>query len=327
VVIRSLPRVTAATKAVRNLVRPHYLFQPTQIVRRIAFEFGRADSERQTRLPWGSVITYCPHETIGLAVARRGIYDFPVCEVLLRLSDAGEAALDIGANIGHMTSLLAHAVGKAGTVTAFEPHPTVFTRLSRNVAQWSSDASMAHIALRPIALSDRNGTAVLSTDHFATNQGSGSLEHGPVTANEDVHEVVARRLDYLIEDDALIGVMKIDVEGHELKVLQGAEGLLSSGRIRDVLFEEHRTPPTPVTELLEHHGYTILRFDEQLFGLAVGRVDTATQLGKPRQDEPSLLATQSPERALARLAPRGSAVYRVGPAGRRPVPRPAPFAR
>jgi FkbM family methyltransferase len=45
-------------------------------------------------------------------------------------------AVDVGANIGYMTSLMAHKVGLSGKVIAFEPHPAIYKRLVNNVQDW-----------------------------------------------------------------------------------------------------------------------------------------------------------------------------------------------
>ena len=63
------------------------------------------------------------------------------------------------------------------------------------------------------------------------------------------HQVVALvRLNELLEATATVGVMKIDVERHELAVLEGSEALLRCCVIRDIVFEEHR-PYRNATEL------------------------------------------------------------------------------
>jgi hypothetical protein len=51
-----------------------------------------------------------------------------------------------------------------------------------------------------------------------------------------------------------VGVLNIDVEGHERAVLEGAERALAGRRIRDILFEDFDEPPTAVTQLLQGHG-------------------------------------------------------------------------
>ncbi len=108
--------------------------------------------------------------------------------------------------------------------------------------------------------------------------------------------------------------MKIDVEGHELSALRGAERALAAGRIRDILFEEREPPPTPVTDLLQAHGYTLLQIDERLRGPAVDFLGARPL--KTRED-PNLLATRDSSRAFKRLSRAGWAVLGVGRGARR----------
>jgi FkbM family methyltransferase len=238
-------------------------------------------------------------------------------EIIMRLTDPGEVVIDIGANLGHMTSLFAFAVQASGIVHAFEPHPLVFDRLSKNVDRWRLQASYGSVVLYPVALSDEAGVAELSTSVFAINEGSASVKPFSTELSEGAYAVETRRLDDVLGAEQFIGVMKLDVEGHELQVLQGATRLLASHRVRDVIFEEHGTVPTPVTELLEAHGYTVMQVEEHFLGFAVKEAR-----GKPKAlDDPSLVATRDPERARARLRVRGSAVYRFGPAARLRVGR------
>jgi FkbM family methyltransferase len=291
---------------IRGLLRPHYMYRPAQIIRRAAFQFERPRELRESRLPWGAVITYCPTETVGMAIARRGIYDYAVSEVLMRLADPGELALDVGANIGHMTSALAKTVGPDGKVVGFEPHPLVQRLFIHNMVRWVGEA--ADIEFRPFGLSNRKREALLATDRFQTNQGSGTVSDSPEPGS-DVRKVSLRRLDELI--DQAVGVMKVDVEGHELSVLKGSGAMLGDGLIRDIVFEEHREPPTPVTEFLQVHDYSIMGFEERLFGISAGPPN-----GVLTRDERSLLATLDPDRAERRLRLRGSAVYGWGPAAK-----------
>jgi FkbM family methyltransferase len=297
-----------------SLARPHYLFRPIQILRRVTSELRPSSEEHSFPLIWGSEITSNPRDPIGLGLLRRGVFDLLVCETLLRLSDPGETVIDAGANIGHMTSLLAHAVGPQGVVIAFEPHPQVFARLTSNAELWRAVASSGTIELNQAGLSDSEGTATLATDVFDHNQGSPSLEPlQQIRGAVDEHSVRIVRLDDALASVDRVGVMKMDIEGHEARALAGARELLASGRIRDIVFEEREKPPTDVTRLLESHGYAILQLGERLRGPWVAQLGTDAINPK---DDPSLLATRDPARALARLAPRGWAVYGIGPAGR-----------
>ena len=51
--------------------------------------------------------------------------------------------------------------------------------------------------------------------------------------------------------------MKIDVEGHEFAVLEGAARLLEEKRVRDIVFEDFHPQPSPVSGLLQAAGYTV----------------------------------------------------------------------
>jgi FkbM family methyltransferase len=264
-------------------------------------------------LPWGFPLRYRTHEQTGLSIARRGLFDLIVCETLLRLAEPGEVALDVGANIGHMTSVLSAAVGPGGRVVAFEPHPELFPQLEANVRRWRELAASSQIDLHNCAVSSREGVAELVVGPwFDWNQGAATLEPDPDEDPESLRtiEVQTVRLDDAVRDD--VGLAKIDVEGHELSVLQGAEGLLSERRVRDIVFEQTDTPPTPVTRLLERHGYHVLSLDQRLTGLRLG----PAELGSARYSggDPSYLATVDPARATSRLAVRGWAVFGRGPA-------------
>ncbi len=180
------------------------------------------DVER-VRLPWGLPISIIPKETIGSCIWRAGVYDLCVSECLWRLCDPGEVALDIGANIGHMTSIMALRLGSNGKLISLEPHPVLFGELSHNCSLWRSITSVAEIELYKKAASDQTGYAKLHIPGcFDTNRGVASLEpfekdisctyEVPLTTLEELALTIVNRK---------IGVVKIDVEGHELSTLTG----------------------------------------------------------------------------------------------------------
>ena len=124
-------------------------------------------------------------------------------------------ALDIGANVGFMTAYFAKRWEK---VTAFEPTPSVFACLTQN-------CSRDNINNMPIALSNETGTVL-----FAVQSRS---EINQIVSSVDVlkkHwraiEVPAATLDSLNLSN--IDMIKIDVEGHELNLLKGAEQTIKS---------------------------------------------------------------------------------------------------
>src|SRR5262249_8462881 len=162
-------------------------------------------------------------------------------EMLYRLAEPGETAIDVGANIGHMSSVLAARVQRSGKVIAFEPHPEIFEELRANAALWHANPDAGQVILHPVALSDDSRTGHLQLwRHFEANRGTASLEGEghPSEAPAGTYLVPLRRLDAMIAEDERVGVMKMDVEGHELHVLKGATKLLESRRVRDLVFED-----------------------------------------------------------------------------------------
>ena len=231
-----------------NLLKPEYLWRPRQILRRLSF---KPSNDKTLSLPWNCTINVCSAETLGRSIATQGVYDLPVTEAIMRLTDAEDTALDVGANIGYMSLVLAMSVGPRGRVVCFEPNPDVLPRLNMNVNGWKS-LPIGPIEVRAIALSDRDGQACLGFPaDYDQNCGVASLEvEGSVP-------VELCRLDSLEIGGA--GVMKVDVEGHETSVFLGAQNLLAGTLIRDILFEEHQPYPARSHKILLEHGYQIFR--------------------------------------------------------------------
>jgi len=154
---------------------------------------------------------------------------------LARTLRPGMVFVDAGANEGLFTVLAARAVDPGGLVVAVEPSPRERARLRRNVAR----NGLAVVRVREEALADAPGKAVLRVadlEHAGQNT-LGSFVYDGVHEATSV-PVDCITLDQLIEEEAIdrVDVLKIDVEGAEMKVLVGADRLLS--RLRPVLLLE-----------------------------------------------------------------------------------------
>ena len=287
----------------RSLGKPEYLYRPRQILRRLSRELHAPNKLEEIVLPWGLPICINPGESIGSCIWRMGLYDLNVCEALWRLCDPGELALDIGANIGQMTGLLALRLGTSGKVVALEPHPDNFDRLALNISLWRKFNGLGDIQILRKGASDRTGSAQLfMPNYFDTNRGTASLEMHD-QGSSSVHKVEIVRIDELIPLDSDIGVMKIDVEGHELCALEGMAKLFNSGAVRDVVFEEHRTPPTSVTRWFEERDYHIFYLSSTIRGPKISRLGTSHKLHP--EEAPNYIATNEPQRALDRFGHSG----------------------
>lgn len=291
----------------RFLNKPEYLLQPQIIARRLTAS-GRSGPAVDARLPWGISIEVDPTETIGRSLTHRGIFEIAAVEAIFRLVDPGDLVLDVGANIGFMTVAAACAHSDV-SVLAYEPHPGLFDRLQRNLDTWLIQRPdlRGRIYLVNAAISDHNGTASLRIPRdFAGNQGIASIGSGDLADGMTAVAVAAMTLDAVVETDGRsVGLLKIDIEGHELAAFQGAERTLSTGKIRDIVFEDHLGVDSEVCRLLASHGYTVLCLSKLPWRPLLCEPSEAAWAASISYDSPNLLATREPERARARMSGLG----------------------
>ena len=285
-----------------SLAKPQYLFRPGRSASRIAKAlYGDRPQRVQVRLPWGVTICIDTFERIGRSIWRSGVHDLAVVEALWRLLDAGDTAVDVGANLGYTTSLMAKRVGPAGVVLCFEPHPAVFDDLEKNIALIRSSSDVGAIHAYRIALSDRVGEAVLSSPGggSANDLSASRLDAQPASAGEQ-HATVATRLLDEFAGERQLAVVKIDVEGHELNVLRGAERTLARGGITHIIYEDFGGCTSPVHDLLRSHGYSV-----HALGWATHKPVLSDPGAGPAVDltweSPNYLATLAPQQVVERF--------------------------
>jgi FkbM family methyltransferase len=143
---------------------------------------------------------------------------------LKRFLRPGDVFVDVGANIGLFTLLAGAIVGRTGRVIAFEPCSTTFERLVANVTR----SRLSHVECHQCALSSTTGTADLSVsrgEFGAWNSLAGALSQGEY-GSEQVRTLTWD--DFSAKDRRQHGItlMKIDVEGWEGAVIDGASKLL-----------------------------------------------------------------------------------------------------
>ena len=165
----------------------------------------------------------------------------PEFRLLPLLVDRRRNAIDVGANKGTYTYALARLTK---LVWAFEPNPKMFKILERGVP--------ANVTAAMVALSNRSGQAELRVPRMRkggfSNQG-GSLSATKISANYRAVAVETRRLDDLDLED--IGFMKIDVEGFEAEVLEGARETIRRERPVMIIEIEERYTKVPIEIALQ----------------------------------------------------------------------------
>jgi FkbM family methyltransferase len=174
-------------------------------------------------------------------------------------------SIDVGAYIGVISLAMAQFGADNHTVHSFEADDLNFDHLKTNIAS-------RKISPHNVALSDHTGTTMFTRnrDHGTNHLGVPPEEEGE---SESVYEVQVDSLDNFAASNniSVIDMVKIDVEGSDIKVLQGAENLLSSGRVKALVIELplEEEGRSEMTNLLLRHGYTtayIVRNSKLLIG-------------------------------------------------------------
>lgn len=193
-----------------------------------------------------------------------GTYQRHVALALQAHARPSTVAYDLGAHIGYFSIVLSRCVGPSGRVFAFEPDQTNVRALQRNLE--SSGAS--NVGVVPMVVSDTSGSVVFaafefsSVSHIATPRtpGDASLIDVPSTTLDD----------FVYRDgNPPPSLMKIDVEGAEARVLDGATRLLREARPVIVVEVSPRTIEA-VQGLLGGLGYrsTVLGGDSRSLAAA-----------------------------------------------------------
>jgi FkbM family methyltransferase len=153
-----------------------------------------------------------------------GEYERAVTRVATTVVRPGDVCLDVGANMGWYTTLLHELAGPAGEVHAFEPVPSIFEALVRNVGLLDRSTN---VHLSNVALGDAPGRVPI---HLFADLPNG---HASMSAmDRDDYEVVdvdVITLDSYLAEEAVdhVDVVKMDIEGAELLFLRGAERLFA----------------------------------------------------------------------------------------------------
>ena len=197
-------------------------------------------------------------DALGRHVYKRGTYEAPISEFLLRTLKPrpGDVIIDAGANLGWYSLLLSTSLKPPVRVFAFEPEPRNFKLLRRNL-ELNSCGTVTAVEK---ALSDSEGTLPL---YLYSDKNLGRHSMLPIYDGPTV-QVGTTSLDRFLAEEKIaperVAFLKIDVEGYELQVLAGAKTVL--GKVPLILCEyspgymrRGRHEPRALLELLAGAGY------------------------------------------------------------------------
>lgn len=183
-----------------------------------------------------------------------------------KLIKKGDVIFDAGANIGILSVIYSRLVGSNGKVYSFEPVNETFLRLKETLALNECD----NVAPVKIALSDASGFADMQIFDESLSGLSSLAKPKYPTYNSNDATVKTETIDNICArlEIASIDFLKIDVEGFEKEVLDGASGLLKNNMIKFIQFEISDVPlstsgktPEDVINVLKKYNYLVFSFD------------------------------------------------------------------
>jgi len=210
---------------------------------------------------------------LGREMYRTGVFEPLTLKWMDQLIQPGMNVLDVGANIGYFTTIMAQRVAPGGHVWAFEPTQHYGQRVNWHLQH---NGVAEHVTLLPIALSDAPGSLDIAI-------GDSSATIHPLAEDQRLQSetITLRPLDDVVDELDLpkIDFVKVDVDGHEPKVLAGGERF----------FRTHR--PTLLIEFfqgnLDAAGSDVRELRDQVE--ALGYQLCSEKTGKPFADRWSFL--------------------------------------
>jgi len=172
----------------------------------------------------------------------------------------GDVVVDAGAHIGRYALM---AAKHASQVIAIEPDPSNFSLLEANVKL----NGFSNVQTFPVALSNRQGPQLLYLGDRPST-GTSSLQPGwgrpPSSGTQVIRQVESDTLDRIVDSLGLkvIDWLKIDVEGHEVFVLEGAQSTLT--KVRHVILEVARGNEVACRRLLAPAGLRLVSVEAGL---------------------------------------------------------------
>jgi FkbM family methyltransferase len=198
-----------------------------------------------------------------LELATRELYEPTETGIVLREVKSGDVVLDIGANIGYYTLIMARLTGPSGQVFAFEPDALNFQLLQKNVQQ----ARYSHVAPVNSAVSDRSGEGRLYR-----NEVNGG-DHRLYDSSDGRASVAVRVVaidDFLSGKNTRVHFVKMDIQGAEMAALRGMQSLIRDNPGIKLLTEfwpaglnRSGTEPRDFLRLLTELGFEVYEVSEE----------------------------------------------------------------
>src|SRR5919106_5466064 len=179
----------------------------------------------------------------------------------------GNIVIDAGAHVGRYTLLGSKLVGRSGKVIAVEPHPGSFQLLKRNLQINASNNNVITLNCAAYCQDMQHLRLFLAGEDCGNTLYNTVMESRDASSTEKFVSVPALKLDSIVQYAGIqpheINWIKIDVEGAEYEVLQGAQNILSNSKDIAVLIEVHNLQNNenlynPIIDMLKKYEFSII---------------------------------------------------------------------
>ena len=213
-----------------------------------------------------SYMKLVPSDHISQQIAFTGAYEYNLSKKITNIAKQGDQVLvDVGANMGYF-SILFGIANKSNKVFAFEASPRNHQLLTHNI---KLNKLENQVTIIPKAAGKESGVLPFSLGH-EKQTGWGGIS---ASKSSNTVEVEVLTLDeYFANKDTSIDVLKVDVEGADTWVLEGAKDLIQAGRIKEIYYEENLPRMKTLgiqagtaQSMLENYGYQVVSIEEGEF--------------------------------------------------------------
>ncbi|MFL5763459.1 MAG: FkbM family methyltransferase [Bacteroidia bacterium] len=230
-IVRTIQRIFLFSLMEKMLVRIILLFPSSRFIRKLA---------PQNHEYKGETIRVCKRRNINYFLDIRDyqswlIYydcDYDSSFDILKHVKSGLTIIDVGGNIGQTAMTMAQKTGAAGKVISFEPHPSTVEKFRKNL---SLNPQISNVIVENFGLGDQENTAEMFVE-CTTNSGGNRIAGSSEKSNGTPVKITT--LDRYLDMHGIekVDLVKIDVEGYEMNVLNGMTKILQ--RQRPLLYLE-----------------------------------------------------------------------------------------
>ena len=219
--------------------------------------------------------------TFGLTLLSTGTYESEklMTTLFTKLITEGMIVVDIGAHVGYYTLLAARAVGDKGKVFCFEPEPSNYALLLKNIERNSYN----NVVLVQKAVTNSTGHVklFLARDPSGHSIGSDNPHQRAILVDSTTLD------DFFVCREYPIHIIKIDVEGAEMAVLQGMRNIIAKNQQLNIFTEFNPGAlmragflPIEYFQMLVNYGFNICVINEQKQSLEPAEINTVMAMCK-----------------------------------------------